>query len=243
MIPAVTTEQMREVDRLAVEEYVIQIIRMMENAGRNLAELSRRLLKQPVPGSKIIVAAGSGNNGGGGLVCARHLSNWGADVTILLASGSLTAAAELQMKILRKLPIQIFAGKDATSYFSDWSAALVIDCLIGYGLKGTPRDWAAQMIRMANNISSLKIALDTPSGLDSTSGEIYNPCFKADATMTLALPKTGLTAPKASEVAGTVYLADIGLPPTLYRELGLEVESIFHAETIIDLSILNEGLL
>lgn len=77
-IPFLTTDQMREVDRAMIEDYGIQLIQMMENAGRNLAELARRRFLNSRPsGQKVIVLAGTGGNGGGGLVCARRLHNWG----------------------------------------------------------------------------------------------------------------------------------------------------------------------
>ena len=82
-IPALTTAQMQEVDRLMVEEYHIELLQMMENAGRNLAVLATRLLDDDVADRPIVVLAGRGNNGGGGLVAARHLLNWGAWVQVV----------------------------------------------------------------------------------------------------------------------------------------------------------------
>ena len=83
-IPMLTTEQMREVDRLMVGEYKILLIQMMENAGRNLAHLARRRFLNGNPiGRSILVLVGTGGNGGGGLVCARRLHNWGAQVHVL----------------------------------------------------------------------------------------------------------------------------------------------------------------
>ncbi len=83
-IPTVTTEQMREVDRAMVEDYGIDLLQMMENAGRNLAALARRrFLDGDVAGRRVIVLAGSGGNGGGGMVAARYLHNWGAEIDVL----------------------------------------------------------------------------------------------------------------------------------------------------------------
>ena len=82
IIPALSTEQMVEVDRLMIEEYGIELIQMMENAGRNLAELSRRTLGGDISGRRIALLCGAGNNGGGGMVAARHLHNWGAEVFV-----------------------------------------------------------------------------------------------------------------------------------------------------------------
>jgi NAD(P)H-hydrate repair Nnr-like enzyme with NAD(P)H-hydrate epimerase domain len=86
-IPFITTQQMVEVDRLMIEEYDIQLIQMMENVGRNLAELSRRMLGGDVRSKRIAVLCGAGNNGVGGLVAARHLHNWRADIVLKIPDG------------------------------------------------------------------------------------------------------------------------------------------------------------
>ena len=84
-LPVVTTDQMSEVDRLMIEEWGITLFQMMENAGRNFAELARRQLGGTVQGKRIAVLCGQGNNGGGGMTAARHLHNWGAQVEVILA--------------------------------------------------------------------------------------------------------------------------------------------------------------
>lgn len=86
LIPAITTQQMIEVDRLMIAEYGIRLVQMMENAGRNLAELSRRLLDGELSGKRIAVLCGGGNNGGGGMAAARHLHNRGAEVELVVAA-------------------------------------------------------------------------------------------------------------------------------------------------------------
>lgn len=83
-LPALTASQMREVDRLMVEEVRIELLQMMENAGRALAEQARRHL-DGLRGKRVLVLAGSGGNGGGGMAAARRLSIVGADVRVLLA--------------------------------------------------------------------------------------------------------------------------------------------------------------
>ena len=84
-IPLLSTDQMVEVDRLMIEEYQISLVQMMENAGRNLAELARQMLGGTVAEKHIAVLSGAGNNGGGGLAAARHLHNWGAKIGLELA--------------------------------------------------------------------------------------------------------------------------------------------------------------
>ncbi len=235
-IPAVTADQMREVDRLMVEKYGIQMVQMMENAGANLARLVRQMLKSAVLGKRVIVAAGKGGNGGGGLVAARHLSNWGARATVLVESGKVPAGVSgLQFRALRHLPVETRTGDDALRWASHARADIVVDALIGYSLSGNPRGWASRMIRALNKRALPVVALDLPSGMDATTGALREPCIRATATLTLALPKTGLLRPGARGVVGSLYLADIGVPPALYRKMGLSVPSLFSRDTLIPL--------
>jgi NAD(P)H-hydrate epimerase len=226
-IPAVTADQMREVDRLAVEVYGLQLLQMMENAGRALAELARRMVGGTVLDRRIFVAVGRGNNGGGGLTAARHLANWGAQVTALLEDPNS----------LRGVPAQQYQAAQAAgvSAVVGGVADLALDALIGYGLKGAPTGWTAAMITRLNESGIPVLALDVPSGLDATSGARPGPCIRAAATLTLALPKTGLLTPGGRVVVGHLYLADIGIPPALYRRLGLLVGSLFAQETLVSL--------
>ena len=232
-IPVITTQQMKEVDHLTVEKFGIQLLQMMENAGRNLAELSRRLLKNAILEKHVIVAVGKGNNGGGGMVAARHLYNWGARVTVLLESEELSGTPAIQWTILNKLLIEKKTGEAALQCLSSTKADLVIDALIGYGLSGKPRGLTARMIEKINALSVPVISLDVPSGLDATTGEIHDLCIRATATMTLALPKTGLVKPEARNVVGALYLADISVPDVVYREMGLRINPIFTHDTLI----------
>lgn len=231
-IPALTTLQMKEVDRLMLEEYHISLLPMMENAGRNLAELARRMLGGQVKDKLIGVACGTGNNGGGGMVAARHLYNWGADVQVYLASRpdapNLKDAPIRQWQTLKAMGL-VHASRDPES------ADLLIDALIGYGLTSNPRGSVANWIERLNASGVPILALDSPSGLDTTTGIPANPCIRATATMTLALPKVGLLKPQAKPFVGELYLADIGVPPELFRgpSLNLYLKPIFSIDTII----------
>jgi NAD(P)H-hydrate epimerase len=230
---ALTTTQMIEVDRLMVEEYGISLMRMMENAGRHLAEMARRLLGGTVYDRQVVVLCGKGNNGGGGMVAARHLHNWGAVVTILLAgqAEALKEGPAHQWRTLQKIGVTITTGDDLTQ------ADLLIDALIGYGLNGSPRGDSAKLIRWANAAGRPILSLDAPSGLDTNSGRPGKPCIRASTTLTLALPKSGFLAPEAGPFLGELYLADIAVPPELYRVLNLEVGFLFAENSIIKVPI------
>ena len=112
---------------------------------------------------------------------------------------------------------------------------LIIDGLIGYSLKGAPYGLTAELIDYANNSSAPVLSLDTPSGIDTTSGAIYQPAIKAEATLTLALPKQGLFADGVPQYTGELYLADISVSPGLYGSevLSLHVGAIFSEGDVV----------
>ncbi|HSG44232.1 MAG TPA: NAD(P)H-hydrate epimerase, partial [Anaerolineales bacterium] len=216
-LPALTTGQMMEVDRLMIEEWGITLIQMMENAGLNLAELSRRLL-QDLRGKRIIVLCGVGNNGGGGMVAVRHLHNWGAQVQVILVvdEHKLKEIPLHQWKILKRMGLNI--------PISDFNKAdLILDAMLGYGVKGNPREPIASWIHRVNESKIPVLALDAPSGLDTTTGKPGSPCLRAHATLTLALPKTGLLTPDSKPFVGDLYLADISVPVELYGSASLKL--------------------
>ena len=230
---------MIEVDRLMINSYGITLLQMMENAGRNLALLAKRILGDDILNRKICVIAGSGNNGGGGLAAARHLSNWGAEVTVLIAtpSADFKPVPAQQLEIVRHLPISVvFAGNQAE--YIDWcSCQLVIDAIFGYGLNRSPEGMVADIIRTINTLDCPVLSLDAPSGLDTSNGYISDTMIRADATLTLALPKTGLLQKEAQPFVGNLYIGDISVPPLLYCQLGLEVEPLFGKDPIIQYNV------
>lgn len=232
-LPLLTTAQMVEVDRLMIEEWQITLIQMMENAGRNLAELTKRFLGGSVAGKKVVVLSGMGNNGGGGMVAARHLHNWGAriDLAIIGDQEKLKEAPAVQARIAKKMGI-------VTSQPDLSSADVIIDALIGYGLTGAPRSPIAEWVTQANASGNPIIALDNPTGLNTTSGIPSEPCIRAAVTLTLALPKVGLMTVQARPYIGDLYLADISVPPELYAAPSLQLNFVspFLTEPIIKLN-------
>ena len=237
-LPSLSTDQMREVDRLMIEEYHIELLQMMENAGHNLALLAKRMLDGDVADRPVVVLAARGNNGGGGLVAARHLLNWGAWVQLLLTHRpeEYRGVPAHQLSILRAMDAPLAWAEEG------WElppADLIIDAMISYGLQGNPTGAAANLIALANSSVAPILSLDAPSGLDTASGQLYSPHIAAVATMTLALPKAGLLTREARSAVGQLYLADISVPPALYECLGLDVPPIFAADTILSVEVTN----
>jgi len=236
-IPTLTTEQMIEVDRAMIEDFNIDLIQMMENAGRNLAHLARiRFLGGAPEGKKIFVLAGIGGNGGGALVSARRLFNYGAQVVVITTKpqDKFAPIPAKQHIIISRMGIPVLLPDEIDQ---NNHPDLIIDGIIGYSLSGAPRGNAKKLIEWANSQAAPILALDAPSGVDVTTGKAFDPAIIAAATMTLALPKKGLCSPDVKANIGELYLADIGVPPTLYRGNPFlpEVDNIFSKGDILRL--------
>ena len=229
-VPAVTAEQMREVDRIAVEEFGLGILQMMENAGRNLALNVLDMLGQT--SGQVTVLAGAGGNGGGGLCCARHLHNRGFNVRLVLDrdATALTGAARDQLRILQAAGLQPADSSQAKEAIR--RSQIVVDALIGYSLRGMPRGRAAELIELCNEHAVQTLSLDVLSGLNATTGEAPGSVIRPERTLTLALPKTGLHS-----VPGELFLADIGIPPEVYGRLGLSFEPFYGQQYWIRLTV------
>lgn len=228
-VPAVTPAQMAEIDRRVIEDYHIDLLMMIENAGRALAVQARRMLGGSVEGWRILVLAGKGNNGGGGLVSARHLHNWGANVEVVLsdARSELKKATAIQLAILLSLGMSVPYDVEMRDF------EILIDALLGYNQKGDPRGTIAELVEEANSSQQPTIALDIPTGLDPLTGHPNQPCIRATQTLTLALPKTGLLTSEAKGYVGELFLADISVPPEIYSEFTQNPKPLFASDTII----------
>jgi NAD(P)H-hydrate epimerase len=234
VVPAVTETQMREVDRIAVEEFGLQWLQMMENAGRTLAVHALELLGGR--SGSVAILAGAGGNGGGGLCCARHLHNRGLKVYLFLDRdpAALGGVALTQLQILQHAGLQPFSAAETIPIIRHTD--LVIDALIGYSLRGSPRGRTRELIEICNRAARPILSLDVPSGMDATSGEVAGPVVVPRRTLTLALPKTGLC-----RLSGELYVADIGLPPEVFRRVGIQVEPFFGQEYSRHLRVVNDG--
>lgn len=238
-IPLLSTTQIRTVNRLMSEVYGIELLQIMEIAGWNLARLAKRLLAYDITDRPVVVLAGRGNKGGGGLVAARHLLNWGAWVQIMLTHpvDAYQGVPAQQLAILQAMGAPIAWAEEG------WELPptdLIIDALIGAGLQFAPYGKARDLIQLANSSRAPILSLDLPSGVDATTGNRFTPHIQATATMSLALPTQGVVA--AHAVCGELYLADLGVPPQLYADLGLNVPPLFAQKTILPFVITEESI-
>jgi len=219
-VPAVDSEQMREVDRIAVDETGPNLYQMMENAGRNLSSLAIEVLGNAWRDAKILVLAGSGGNGGGGICAARHLANRKQGVALCLAGDSaLQGVPAFQRKVLQSTSAKEIPSDQIANEHPD----LVLDALIGYGLKAAPSGRVAELIKWTRSCGAPVLALDIPSGVDATTGHTSGVFVNARWTLTLALPKTGLIP----QLSGDLYLGDIGIPEAVYGRIGIRYVSPF----------------
>jgi NAD(P)H-hydrate epimerase len=225
-VTAVTAAEMRDVDRVAVEEFDLSLLQMMENAGRNLARHAREAGPRPV-----VVLAGSGGNGGGGLCAARHLENRAVPVSVVLdrPPDRLDGAARRQYETLAAMGVPVDDGVDA---LSGTDAVTVVDALVGYGLDGPLRGTAADLVGTVGDLDATVVSLDVPSGTLATTGERPGVSVEPDRVLTLALPKTGLV-----EYRGELFLGDIAIPAGVYDALDIPYSNPFADAYSVELTV------
>ena len=210
--------EVRDLDRRAIEEYGVPGVVLMENAGRGSAELLRSL----GVGGRVVICCGKGNNGGDGFVIARHLDNAQISVRVLLFARAedLAGDAAIHYRILAKsaLPMVRFgAGSlDCQSLQQELATAeWIVDALFGTGLTGPVRPPFDQVIATINSTSARVLAVDIPSGLDCDTGQPLGAAVRADHTATFVALKKGFANPAAQEWLGKVHIIDIGIPRAL----------------------------
>ncbi len=226
---ALTCQQIRELDVLAIEHVGIPGLVLMENAGRAAAEFIYGTLINPAA-DRVVVLCGSGNNGGDGYVIARHLHNAGVPVAVVLAAppDKSQGDAAVNREILERMGFEFVrayeSGGAEAAAAAVSNAQVIVDALLGTGSRGAPRGVMAALIQQANAVpGARRIAVDIPSGLDGDTGAVADPCFRADATVTMVAPKVGFAAPAARKVVGRVVVVEIGVPRALVpgRDNGL----------------------
>lgn len=232
-VVALTAEQMRRVDEGAVAAGV-PVSAMMDQAADRVLELASRLVPG-LPGKRIVVLVGVGNNGGGGAAAARKWLAAGARPHLVLAR----KRAEYRGAVAEHVAAFEAAGGKVLEGFQEKAfedAALVLDALLGYGAQGPPTGSYSLLIKAANFSLKPLLSLDLPSGLDPTTGALPGPCIRARATLTLAMPKTGLLAPGAQKVVGELWLGDVGVPVSAYQKLGLAAGNPFRDGPLLRLA-------
>lgn len=213
---AVTRSEMREIDRIAVEETGPSLAQMMENAGRSLTVLVMRLLAKAHSSARVLVVSGTGGNGGGGVCAARHLSSRVGQVDLALTDpDGLSVMTARQLRVFQETAGRQVALDDLGNRES---YDIVVDAVLGYGLRGSPKGAAERAVLWIDRSADQIVSLDLPSGIDADTGEAPGAHVSAAVTLTLHMPKPGL----ASATAGDLCVADLGIPRAVMRRMGIE---------------------
>lgn len=206
----ITVDQMYNIENKGHEMGFLKKF-MMENAG---AAAVRRLVNklENVDAKNILIFVGLGNNGGDGLVMARHLVGYGANVTVILLGTPdkiKTDESNWNWSLLQKMPsVKLLSGN---SFDFNFKPDVIVDGILGTGITGDIREPYASAINFINKINCYKFAVDVPSGLDPQTGETANIFTKCDMTVTFHKMKQGI--PKRKDLTGELYVEKIGIPP------------------------------
>jgi hydroxyethylthiazole kinase-like uncharacterized protein yjeF len=229
-----TSAEMKDIDRKAIEELGIPGVVLMENAGLRIV----RALKARFPdvsGETVVVVAGKGNNGGDGFVVARHLFNSGArpEVILLASKDEVRGDAAINLAVALKMGIPVAEVRSAAEWkkvrVAVFHASVVVDAIFGTGLVKPLDGLYAAAVGDINRSAAFKLAVDIPSGLSSDTFEVIGPCVKADLTVTLAAPKVAHIFPPAADSVGELVVAPIGIPSVLFEDPGLRLELVEEA--------------
>ncbi|MDO8733789.1 MAG: NAD(P)H-hydrate epimerase [Elusimicrobiota bacterium] len=203
----ISADEARGLDKIAVEKFSIPSIILMENAGKNTAEI---ILKKFHP-QQVAIFCGGGNNGGDGFVIARHLFNNDVKVKVFTAQkiSKYTGDALINLNILQKIKIPL-------TYLSAQKIKipkvdLIVDALLGTGTKGKIREPYKKIIRKINSLKIPVVSVDIPSGIDADTGKKQGVAVKSNLTVTMVAIKKGLLINDGRKLSGKIIVTDIGL--------------------------------
>jgi hydroxyethylthiazole kinase-like uncharacterized protein yjeF len=216
---SLSRDEVRAVDRYAIETMGVLGVVLMENAGRNVSDAVEEMLGG-AEGRRVAIVAGAGNNGGDGYVVARHLGLRGARVTTFLVAPEekITGDARANLDILRKLSADV--RRPSSQELERLGVELgkfdvVVDAVGGTGIRGALRGEKAKAVEQINASGRPVVAVDVPSGLDCDTGGAEGPAVRAKLTVTFVARKKGFDAPGSEAYTGEVRVADIGVPANL----------------------------
>ena len=219
-LPALTRDEVRAIDQIAISEYGIPGIVLMENAGSRAAAIIHQLS----PSGPIEILCGGGNNAGDGYVIARHLQLMGRPVsmTCVVPVSQLRGDASINAITAERsqIPMTIIntAAIPAEIPRLDGKTVSVVDALLGTGTRGPLRGCYRDLVETANTHPGMRIAIDIPTGLDCNTGEASTPTFTADHTITFVAEKVGFKKNNADQFIGVVHEVGIGVPRKLLED-------------------------
>jgi len=216
-VRVLNSAQMREADRRTIDDVGIPSLVLMENAGRQ-AVAAMESMYSDLMERQIALLCGRGNNGGDGFVVARTLAQRGADVSVFLLGrvADVRGDARTNLEILGRLGLTVVEVADSQAWelhFSEVSdCSLIVDAIFGTGLNAPVTGLIESVIADVNASGIPIVSIDVPSGLSADSADAIGPSIHAGLTVTLAAPKLPLVLPPAETHAGSIVIADIGIP-------------------------------
>ena len=205
----VTGEEMQKFDSNTIEHFKVPGLVLMEQAALSCVEEIVKLF--PSQKEKVLILSGKGNNGGDAMAVARLLHQKGYSVTVYIVSNraivreDFSPSARVQFDILKQMNLPIVTDSLSDSY------NIIIDGIFGVGLNRTVEGKAAEVIRTVNSFHGYKVALDIPSGIHATTGDICGVAFKADTTITFAFWKRGFYLSEGTKYVGKVIKKEMGI--------------------------------
>ena len=215
-----TRQEVRAFDSWAINTLGIPGVVLMENAGRSCAKFIEDKIAE-VADPKVCIFCGTGNNGGDGYVIARHLLNSGINVTVVISGDrtKIKGDAKINLDILESMGLSIEQLNPTDDNIVEKIRALtdkadmVVDSLLGTGLKGQLSEQYIRLIESINARSCPILAVDIPSGLDCDTGRPLGAAIEADYTVTFVAVKKGFTAAQTAKYTGEIFIASIGVVP------------------------------
>lgn len=203
-----STEEMSNIDKRAIEEFAIPGEVLMENAGKAVADKTEKCLGDMF-GKKVLVVCGKGNNGGDGYVVARHMHEKGARVYVIMCASKDEITGDAKI-MLERLPAQI--RLTTLERVGDIHFDVAVDAVFGTGFKGRIDSRFAKVIETINKCAGFVVAVDIPSGVNGNTGAVSNPCVQADYTFTFCCEKLGHRIYPGKGMCGKTIVCDIGIP-------------------------------
>ncbi len=236
MIKVVTSDEMREMDRYTIQDLGVPGVVLMENAGVGIFRIIREMYGD-VEGLSAFIFCGKGNNGGDGFVIARHLWDAGAHVKIFIAGADedIKGDARINFDIVQKLNIPHHFVSKLQDFEDkiDPSPDLIVDALLGTGIKGAVRGFFKEVIRYINEFKRPIVSVDVASGLNADTPAVEGDVVQADVTVTMALPKICHIFYPARNYVGELFVADIGIPHTTRNSEAVKVQVIDKADIVL----------
>jgi NAD(P)H-hydrate epimerase len=235
-IPAITPDERVELFRSMGEDFGVDPLQILESASRHFAHLARdRFLAGDAKGKSAVVLAGTGGKGSVALAAARRLASWGAAIEVFLLRERSRQGA-LGLHLVETLTRMKIAVHEPPEWLAAADFDVVLEGMVGPGLRGRPREDLADGIRWAAAQRIPVLSLELPAGMDPGAGGVSLPAIKATATLALALPLKAVVTHGAEEHRGELYLGDLGVPEMAVRRLGLKVGPIFSESDLIRLA-------